>query len=396
MPLLTLSSNVSLNYEINFQDPLTKERKETDSPADCPVSKPWLLVLHPIWLDLTWDRPITTDQDYLERFNIIAFDQRAHGRTQSVISVCNDLNTLAADMAFAIQKLTLPPVNVLASNSWASDIAIRLAAVFPEKVHSLFLCGLAPDKYTDSVNGAIRECFACLTTPETAEDWDEVRIGALHYFFFGGVPLDGGLMSVIDEWTGPMLRRYPPSKALDCGAVGLTEMSRKPDTKALKESVVAPVMILHGKDSSVFTAGEAVERFSGYSNVGEGSKLKLVDDAPLLLVPMHLDVIKEEFFEWIQPKLKRQAQSPQSLVPSQSNFQDNLLTLARIFDNPEIAQRDPFTSDSFHTVRSSEEPGLKALLDMLESRQSQSFSLYGGGAPESWTDASLEEKLPWR
>ncbi|KAG0145704.1 hypothetical protein CROQUDRAFT_658371 [Cronartium quercuum f. sp. fusiforme G11] len=300
---------------------------------------------------------------------------------------------MSADLAFAMQKLGLPPVNILASQIWATDIAMRLAALFPEKVLSLFLCGLFPELHDPNTVAALMECLRCLTEPATVEDWDE-GIGALHYFLFGGVPTDGRSLMVIDEWTGTILRRYPPSQAMRIVNLWLPILGTKPDPVALKESVVAPAMLLHGSKSTTFTIAQAIERFSGYSKVGEGSKLVVIEDAPMFFLPTHSHIIKEEFFAWIQPYLERQAQSP--LIPSQSNFQESLLKLAQLYDQPEIAQRDPCFSESFHTITSTKVSELKAVLNKHEIQQSKSFSLWGGGAPESWTNASPEEKLPWR
>lgn len=50
-------------------------------------------------------------------------------------------------------------------------------------------------------------------------------VGALHYFFFGGTADDAETLAVIDEWTGSILRRYPPSKAQRVAAVCLPELS---------------------------------------------------------------------------------------------------------------------------------------------------------------------------
>ncbi|KAG0145708.1 hypothetical protein CROQUDRAFT_45430 [Cronartium quercuum f. sp. fusiforme G11] len=400
MPILKLLPSTNLYYEITFQDPLTKETKKTDSPTDCPLLKPWLLVIHPGYGDLTDVKSITDDEEYLERFNIIAFDGRDHGRTECPISPSRDYNSMSADLAFAMQKLGLPPVNVLASHIWATDIAIRLAALFPEKVLSLFLCGLFPDSYSPATLAALRECLKCLTEPETVEDWDEVRIGALHSFFFGGVPTDGRFLIAIDEWTGTILRRYPPSQAVRIVDLWLPILGIKPDPVALKESVVAPTMILHGHKSTILSTAQAIDRFSGYTNVGKGSKLVVIDgngcttDAPMCFLPTHAHIINQQFFSWVQPHLEHQAQSPP--IQTQSVFQESLLKLARIYDDPEIGQRDPCFSESFHAITSSDLSDAKAMLDKHKIQQSTKFSLFGGGAPESWTGASLEERLPWR
>lgn len=109
--MLSLWSGLELNYEITYRDTVTSEVKHTSLPSECPSSKPWLLVIHPVWVDLTWLRSITQDDDFLELYNIITFDQRDHGRTQSALCPTTDFNTMAADLAFAMQKLSLPPVS---------------------------------------------------------------------------------------------------------------------------------------------------------------------------------------------------------------------------------------------------------------------------------------------
>lgn len=161
MPQLDLSSEVSMYYEI------------IPSKAE----NPWLLLLHPLLTDLSWIKCFADQADINENFNCILFDNRLHGRTRCSVSATLDFNTFAADIAMAMQKLQLPPVclvhfsksddiwmpgvgeaewltipidatnqvHIIAGQTNAGEVALRLAAIFPEKVSSLFLCGLAPD-----------------------------------------------------------------------------------------------------------------------------------------------------------------------------------------------------------------------------------------------------------
>ncbi|KAG0141504.1 hypothetical protein CROQUDRAFT_136112 [Cronartium quercuum f. sp. fusiforme G11] len=129
MPHLELSSDVSLYYE-------TISNK---------VDHPWLLLIHPLMMDLSWVKGFTEQPDIKTTFNCVLFDLRLHGRTQSPLSSKLDRHTLAADLAMGMQILKLPPVHVIAGQANTSEVALALAATFPEKVLSMFLCGLGPD-----------------------------------------------------------------------------------------------------------------------------------------------------------------------------------------------------------------------------------------------------------
>ncbi|WAR58292.1 hypothetical protein PtB15_5B526 [Puccinia triticina] len=98
MPFVNVAGDVNLFYEI----------KPTTSALQ--ATTPWLLILHPQFLDISFVYPyVDGPGQLLERFNIILIDFRSHGRTQAKVSPSCDLWTLAADLAFALHKLNLPP-----------------------------------------------------------------------------------------------------------------------------------------------------------------------------------------------------------------------------------------------------------------------------------------------
>jgi pimeloyl-ACP methyl ester carboxylesterase len=63
--------------------------------------KPTIILLHPFFLDSTWLDSQFGDPRLNEDFNLIAFDQRAAGRTLSRPNGKQDSWTDAADLAFA-------------------------------------------------------------------------------------------------------------------------------------------------------------------------------------------------------------------------------------------------------------------------------------------------------
>lgn len=63
--------------------------------------KPTIILLHPFFLDSTWLDTQFGDPRFSEDYNLIAFDQRAAGRTLSRPNGKQDSWTDAADLAFA-------------------------------------------------------------------------------------------------------------------------------------------------------------------------------------------------------------------------------------------------------------------------------------------------------
>ncbi len=64
-------------------------------------NKPTVILLHPFFLDSTWLDSQFCDPRLNEGYNLIAFDQRAAGRTLSRPNEKQDSWTDAADLAFA-------------------------------------------------------------------------------------------------------------------------------------------------------------------------------------------------------------------------------------------------------------------------------------------------------
>lgn len=140
MPHLCVAPEVELYYEIRH------------STASSPSDQPWLLVLHPVFLDLTFaliylDGP----GQLLETFNVLLIDSRCHGRTRSKVYPTCDLWTLAADLAIVLDKLELFRVHVLASDGPSAEVSMRLDALFPGLIQSLCMCAMPPA--TECVSG---------------------------------------------------------------------------------------------------------------------------------------------------------------------------------------------------------------------------------------------------
>ena len=97
------------------------------------------------WYDLV--APLLND-----RFRIIAPDQRGHGQTTQA-TTGYDWQSLASDAADLMDQLGLERVAVL-GHSWGCNVAINLAAKFPQRVAALVMIdgGLAGGRARTGVN----------------------------------------------------------------------------------------------------------------------------------------------------------------------------------------------------------------------------------------------------
>lgn len=91
--------------------------------GDFDPDKPIIIMLHPIFLDSEWLYLQLQDPRLDHNFNIIAFDARCAGRTQSRPNGKHDHWTDAADLAFAIQVrlLSLYPFSFPKSSQKSHD-----------------------------------------------------------------------------------------------------------------------------------------------------------------------------------------------------------------------------------------------------------------------------------
>jgi 3-oxoadipate enol-lactonase len=104
-----------------------------DEPDDAASNLPWLVFSNSLMTDLTlWNDQITA---FGNRYRILRYDQRGHGKTSVPAVNCN-FDVLAGDLAalfdsFAIDRATVVGV------SMGGITALRFAALHPERVEAL-------------------------------------------------------------------------------------------------------------------------------------------------------------------------------------------------------------------------------------------------------------------
>ncbi|KAG0144358.1 hypothetical protein CROQUDRAFT_134435 [Cronartium quercuum f. sp. fusiforme G11] len=385
MPYLTVAPEVELFYEI----------RHSTSPKPSSLT-PWLLILHPIFLDLTFASVyIDGPGQLLERFNILLIDFRCHGRTRSKVSPRCDLWTLAVDLAVALDKLNLPPLHVFAGDSLSTEVSIRMAGLFPELVLSVCMSAMPPATEQGFIQTAFFTVLASWLNPELPEDW-EASVTATQWWLYG--PRTHRDPVTLDTWAGVMMRRYPPCKATQSLGSCVAYTEREAPPSGIYKLVHAPILALHGDFENIYDMPSAQARFNEFVNAGPGSKFRVLKGGPLQVFDANPELLKSLYYPWIDSILSTTAETElyQQQIPIRPDFHRALQTLASLYDDPSIAERDAMTSDSFYSLSNEKIESNSERLEFLSSIEKSKFSFVGGGAPERWTGASFAEMHPWR
>jgi len=392
MPFIQVADDVNLYHEI---------RLSTHHHHQQPLQKnvPWLLILHPLFLDISFLYPyLNPPSPLLDRFNIILIDFRSHGRTHAKVSPSCDLWTLAADLAFALHKLNLPPVHLFATDPRGSEVAIRLCGLFSPLVLSVCLCTIPPPEEEGFVKTAFQAVMASWTNPDLPEDWD-ASVSATQWWLYGPRSTYCSL-DVLDAWAGAMIRRYPPCKATDALGSCVAYVERVTPPSSLAPLIQVPILALHGDFQNIYDCPGAERRFREFVNIPPPSSFRVMTDTPLQMFDTFPERVKEQYYPWIDNLLAQQADpGPSASCATKPVLFDSKRALERLADllgDPSIASRDPDTSDSFHALSDDKISSNAERIHSLETNQIYKFSILGGGAPESWTGASFEEQNPER
>ncbi|KNE95336.1 hypothetical protein PSTG_11320 [Puccinia striiformis f. sp. tritici PST-78] len=386
MPFVQVSSEVRLHYEISLCD--------GDDALQASL-RPWLMIVHPLLMDSSYVKSFSEEPVLRSTFNQVLFDARHHGRSTNPTSKAIDLYTIAADFAIGLEKLQIDAVHAIGTHSWSSEILLRMAAVFPAKVISLCLCSIPPPVAKGFLERAFQECFESFANPESVEEWDE-GAGAVQWFNFGNPSLIE--RDILDEWASIVIRRYPPSRSVDCCLCVWPFLSAskasKPDyiPDGLRSEANLPILFLTGDNDTISTAAGSQQRLDELP-FHEYSTVKTLKDAPLLLFRTHPKETLAHYMDWVKDILEGKYSNNKGAEKS-ACLQSSLEKIALNFKNESIMKRDPMQSDSYNRNTEEENELFEEVLRMLNTRQVNTFSLFGG--PEMWTGASFKEIVPWR
>lgn len=335
------------------------------------LSKPTILLLHPVSLDVTWLRNQFEDPRLNEAYNMIAFDQRNAGRTKSRHSGQRDSYVDAADIAFALELLQLPPVHIFAVQLNSIWSACRFAFLFPSKCVSLCLCGVPADEPLDWVKKAFGDLIEIWAFPQSLEVYEEAILEMSYFMWSGQIGPD--LLDEVAEWW---MTNCPPAKRKS--VLELT-LCRSPPSAEEYSLIKQPTLLITGDKSPAHPVDKATETQKKIP----GSHLFVLKGAPemLMILPQYIGITHRVYLDFLnrQPPV-----SP--FKPGKPNVikmaREALELLAKLKGDPSIATRDPLNPLSFCMWSKEVAEAFQAQLDQFSIGLDKAFSpLRANGRP---------------
>ncbi|VDC02521.1 unnamed protein product [Peniophora sp. CBMAI 1063] len=234
-------------------------------------SKPTVLFLHPDLLDTSWIAQQFGDPRLDAQYNLISFDRRYAGKTQSRFNAKHDSYTDAVDVAILCSELRLPPVHVLTSGPYAGDVGARFCVLFPEMAKSLTMITPGAGRSADTDMNAFEEMFYMW---ETADDIQTLEFSLYQVVqFICGPDVDQDLA---DDLIAYYEKVYPPFRAARLVQVANSVVNRQPLSKLELASIQVPCLLLHGDNDGLWSKSKIDAMAADMTSVPGGAKVVTV------------------------------------------------------------------------------------------------------------------------
>ncbi|KAJ4485204.1 Alpha/Beta hydrolase protein [Lentinula aciculospora] len=214
----------------------------------------------------------------LRKFNLVTFDLRYHGDTESdTVPERYGQEEAAEDAIAFINALQLPPSHFIALDL-GSIIALQVAVMFPAQVLSLFIMSHVCLEELPEVQEGRTELYDLWTSgsPDAKAD---VAIGYTQYTFSNNVSnlakalCDSTLPVDLRNWSAEHLQEYQLiSYNIFC--------NRKSQPKTVLSRIHCPVKLLHGGDSVVYKSSYTEEFMKSLRNAGVDASMETIPNAP--------------------------------------------------------------------------------------------------------------------
>ncbi|KAI0254856.1 alpha/beta-hydrolase [Lactifluus subvellereus] len=309
--------------------------------------KPTVILLHPFFLDTTWLDTQFGDPRLDEDYNLIAFDQRASGRTLSRPNGKQDAWTDAADLAFACHALWLPPAHVWASETTGANMAIRLAALFPHMVLSLTMLSVPSPTELEIY---FHTCDELLHMWAHAEDLDTLEFTLMQVIsHIAGPDVDSDMA---DEVIGYFETAYPPFNRHKLAQIGNVLMNRVALTKKELAAIRQPCLLIHGDKNQIHPIEHAYNMVSDLVNAKGGAKLYTIKGGQgyISVLPTTASVCNRVFLQFLSrlPEARSELRPPRDSL--EVYISHGLAILAELAGDATIAGRDPLSPMSFSRI----------------------------------------------
>ncbi|ORY58330.1 Alpha/Beta hydrolase protein [Leucosporidium creatinivorum] len=388
MPHVSLPGALQLYYELyrGGSSPSTTASpgSSTSPTTTLSLEHPTLVLLSPSWLDVS----MLEFSALRSHYNCVLFDLRSHGRTKGEVNPAYDHFVGAADIAFAMEALHVPPSHVYGTGAIAYQVALKLCLLFPNQVLSLSLAGIT-GLFTEPVRKeAFEELNHAWCFPQDEDDYYEAMDAMAMLFLSGEADRS---VDLTDQVIGALVRRYSPYKLRRTFEISVPNHRASGVTKEALAGIKQPILLIHGTEDMAFplSAIEDVrDNFTGAAEVDWHP----IEGAPHMLALTRPDLVLSLFTSF----LARHPIFSSTVVPLDLSYALNMsATLAR---NPKILLRNPRLQESY-SILSTEEKDLsaKTIGEWKKLEESCTLWLPGVNEKEEWEkDPKVRPRQPWK
>ncbi|KAF8527054.1 alpha/beta-hydrolase [Gautieria morchelliformis] len=273
MPLFDAPSGARIHYMV----PSSPDHSETIDP-----SKPTVVLLHPVFLDSHFFAKQYGDARLARGYNLASLDHHYHGQTEAELDdKPYDFNLVAEDLLYAMNGIGISKAHLLATGVGA-QIAVVMQTLAPERISSLLLCGLLPERETEENLEQYRfmRDACCENADDGSDRLPSDVVHGLHWVLFGE---DESAQSLMEEWVETTSLR--PSNKLLISKLFSVLVDRTPMGQELWDAISCPVLVIHGGNDVACSERVAREEFNRMSRAPK--EFHVVADAPHLLSWTH-------------------------------------------------------------------------------------------------------------
>ncbi|KAI0347009.1 alpha/beta-hydrolase [Trametopsis cervina] len=335
--------------------------------------KPTIVLLHPAGLDSSWLQPQVEDPRLSDSYNMIMFDTRLSGQSQSRYTGKLDLWVTAADLAQAFYYLRLPPSHIFACDV-SAEAALRFAALFPDLVLSLSLVNVMNIKIIREV---VEQLDEICTLWARAPDLETFELGCKDMItIFGGPHAHPDLQ---DEIVAFWETTFPPWRRVNSRATMNLWLNRAPLTAAELAAVTSPTLIIQADASRANPIDCAEQLQRDLTGVEGGVNVFKVKTTAGYINIISASIVNQVLRKFVNRQV--QLKKPSELRPVKETLAEfmggGLARLAELQDNPNILLRDPCSPLSFSLVPPELEKMQMQLLEEHAKDQRKAFSPLG-------------------
>ncbi|BGP37230.1 hypothetical protein JCM10450v2_001138 [Rhodotorula kratochvilovae] len=371
MPHVNLPGSVSLFYEMHTP---------TGEPDP---TKPSLLLLAPSWCNVCHlDEYIS---EFKHDYSICAIELRSHGRSVNPVNASYDWFVAAADLAFAMEALRLPPSHVFGAGVQAFQAALKLAILFPAQVLSLSLAGLSSLFSVPRHLKEFEEVDKAWHDPADEDEWIEC-VGGVGQFQLTEYD---GYEGAWDRVLGPVVRLYNPYKARNIWMSSEPNHRHSRITPERLGEIEQPILLIQGGKDMCFPAAD-VQDMAEYFTKSKDLRFHIEPNGPQLVAITHA------------PSVIRRIRSFLTAHPSYSptvvplDARQALERAAEIAGDPKIALRNPHAPDSFSLLSAEElAAGQRRLDEMLAQEKRCRLELPMCFEKNDW-DEGADKQRRWK